>query len=78
MRQQVLQLAWWQTFALAGGLMVWYAKELALPRNAFWSFFSRYLLFALLGTAVALRFVPRSLQSELPDVLFRVGFMRRT
>ena len=77
MRQRVVQLSWRQALALTGVLSAYFTRELALPANAFYSFFSRYVLLATLVTAAALRLLPPRLASELPDVLFRLGFLQR-
>ena len=54
-----------------------FAKELAQPGNTFWRFFSHYVILGTLCLAVALPLLPRSLCDELPDFLFRVGFLTR-
>ena len=77
MRQRVVQLSWRQALVLTALLMACFTRELALPANAFFSFFSRYVLLATLVTAASLRLLPPRLASELPDVLFRLGFLQR-
>ena len=77
MRQRVVQLSWRQALVLTAFLMACFTRELALPANAFYSFFSRYVLLATLVTAASLRLLPPRLASELPDVLFRLGFLQR-
>lgn len=77
MRQRVVQLSWLQAVLLTAFLMAYYVRELALPANAFYDFFSRYVLMAILVTVASLRLMPPRLASELPEVLFRLGMLRR-
>lgn len=73
MRQTVVRVAWWQVVPVAG------AASLVLPVGyPFAGYFTRYLIFGVLGTALMLRLVPPALASGLPEVLFRVGLLRRT
>ena len=72
MRQTVVRVAWWWLTPLAA------AASLLVPVSyPFAGYFSRYMLFGVLGTAFMLRMVPPALASGLPEVLFRVGLLRR-
>lgn len=66
MRQEVLNLRWWQAIAAAAVLSAIFARELALPANAFWHFFTRYTIVATAIVAVLARVLPPRLTSELP------------
>ena len=77
MRQRVVQLSWQQALLLTGALMAFFVRELALPANAFYSFFSRYVLLATLVTVLFLRLLPARLSEELPDILFRLGMIKK-
>ena len=55
----------------------YFARELSLPVNMFWSFFSAYTIGGTLLLAVGLPLLPRKLADALPEFVFRVGFVRR-
>ena len=76
MRQNVVSITWWAVLPLAAAA-THLLGESSVPGLEFALFFSRYLLFGILATATVLRFVPASLSAELPEVLFRVGLLRR-
>jgi hypothetical protein len=71
MRQRVVNLAWWQALLLGCVAAGAFARELALPANAFWAFFVRYVVIATAATALLARLLPPHLTSEMP-----VRFMR--
>jgi hypothetical protein len=70
MRQTVVAVRWWQVLPFAGAAAYHAA-------GGFPAFFSRYLAGTLITTAVLLPLVPTQLASALPDVLFRIGLLRR-
>ena len=71
MRQSVVGLRWWMVLPLA------FAATLHTAGGNFPAFFSRYLLVALVAAAVLLPRLPPALAAELPEVLLRVGILRR-
>ena len=77
MRQTLLDVRWWQAVGVAGVLMAVFARELALPANAYWLFFARYVVGATLATVVLARLLPAHLLSEMPEILFRTGILRQ-
>ena len=66
MRQTLLDVRWWQAVGVAGALMAFFARELALPANAFWLFFAQYVVGATAATALLARLLPEHLLSEMP------------
>ena len=72
MRQTVVSVAWWQVVPVAA------FASFVVPVGSFAAYFSRYLIFGVLATACMLRLVPPALASGLPEVLFRVGLLRKT
>ncbi len=77
MRQRALNVAWWHALLAAAALMALFARELALPANAFYAFFARYVIGATAVTALLARLLPAHLLSEMPEVLFRIGILSR-
>lgn len=76
LRQNLVDMSWRAALMLCSFLLLFFAQELSLPANAFWSFFARYVVCAILITAVTAHIVPTWLiSSELADLLVRVGIL---
>jgi hypothetical protein len=73
MRQEAVNVPWWLAVLVAAGLTAYFGPELALPANAFASFFARYVIIATLVTAVLARLLPQHLTSEMPVRFFVAG-----
>jgi hypothetical protein len=74
MRQSVVALRWWHVLPCAAVAAFCFSVSGNFPAS---TFFFRYLVAALVGTATLLPFVPAGFASGLPEVLFSIGLLQK-